>query len=283
MKHILFTALLIIGVIGCEPHAAEPRPNSSASDPAETKALAHCTSMPCGNTATGEDPQDIAIRNARRAREAQATDGEDKARWKRTLYANAIKAQDLELMLVRSADLSMLLAPSTGQLQFRHAGVADVFEVERPRGSPNPQCPEFGINVVTATKEFAVVRKSCMLYEYKPGRFSMGATYYLYDVPSHTMRTIWQSQTNGQNDPFPDPSTEPKVTALADGVKIDWRATYPAEGKVRSLSMQTRYTRTVTGNKLELVCTDLSALAGENVEVGACEGGALTRILSIGH
>ena len=283
MKHFLIVAFLTIGTIGCGPHAAEPRQNVSASHPTKTDISAQCESTPCGNSATGEDPQDIAIRNARRARDARANSSDEKARWKRTLYANATRPQDLELILGGATDLSMRLVPSTGQLQFSRGGLADVFEVEQPRGSPNPQCPEYGINVVTAAKEFAVVRKSCTLYEYKPGRLSMGATYYLYDVPSHTMRTFWQSQTNGQNDPFPDPSTEPMVAGLADGIEIEWKATYPAEGKVRSLLMRTRYTRTAARGKVELVCTDLSVQDGENVEVGACEGGALKRILSVGH
>jgi hypothetical protein len=283
MKHFIIIVFLAIGTIGCEPHAAEPRQNVSASHPNKTDASSKCASAPCGNTATGEDPQDIAIRNARRARDARSTHSNEKARWKRTLYANATKTQDLELILGSATDLTMRLVPSTGQLQFRREGLADNFEVEQPRGSPNPQCPEYGINVVTAAKEFAVVRKSCMLYEYKPGRFSMGATYYLYDVPSHTIRIVWQSQTSGQDDPFPDPSTEPMVAVLADGIKIEWKATYPAEGKVRSLLMHTRYTRRVVRGEVELVCTDLSVQDGENVEVGACEGGVLKRILLVGH
>jgi hypothetical protein len=127
-------------------------------------------------------------------------------------------------------------------------------------------------------RPMAVVRKSCMLNEYKPSRYSMGATYYIYDTQTHTMRTIWQSQTNGRDDPFPDADNKPTVSAKRDGIRINWKATYPSEGRQRSINLDIRYIRELAGNKQELVCVDLLAPSKENIEVGAREGGALNRV-----
>lgn len=242
------------------------------------KITGKCTSTPCSNSATGEDRQDIAIRNARHAQEKLDNSGDDSRRWKRPLYSDSTRADDLTVDLIREEKFFMKLSPVSGQISFSMPDKNDTFEIERPIGSANGICPEYSINVVKAAKTYALLRKSCMKHEYKPGRFAMGATYYLYDSISHTTRTIWESQANGQNDPFPKPKTEPNVTTKSNGLQIDWKTTYPFEGRVQTLTMKTRYVHKSINGKLEFVCTDLLAPDGENLEVGACEGGVLPRV-----
>lgn len=280
-RKIFICALTALGTSGCEPQAAEPQQAGATSQSASSpRSISKCTSTPCANTASGEDPQDIAIRKAREERDASTKGKDDQTRWKRTLYSDATRPQDLQVELIRAANFSMYLSPALGYIHFRQPRAHDTFEIELPLGTANSLCPEYAIDTVVATKSYAVVRKSCMLHEYKPNRYSMGSTYYLYDVETRTMRTVWQSQTSGRDDPFPDPSVEPTVTASDDSITIKWKATYPSEGKVRSLVVNTRYVRSNTSASRELVCTDLSAPVNENIEVGACEGGALRRVAS---
>jgi hypothetical protein len=279
MKQILTFAAIALSAAGCEPQAAEPnRAALTGESPLPSQTERKCTSTPCANNATGEDPQDIAFRKARQGRDANADTSDDLARWKQTLYSDAKRSQDLQLQLVRAANLYMYLDPAHGLIRFTQPNVNDSFEIEQPIGTPNTLCPEYGVDVITAVSQYAVVRKSCMLHEYKPGRYSMGATYYIYDAPTHTMRTIWQSQTNGRDDPFPDPDNEPTVVPMSDGIRINWKATYPSEGKQRSLNVDIRYIRKLAGSKQELVCVDSLAPSKENIEVGACEGGALNHV-----
>jgi len=279
MKQFLIYAVIALSAAGCEPQAAEPhRAALTRESPLPSQMVRKCTSTPCANTATGEDPQDIALRKIHQERDANADTSNDRARWKQTLYSDATRTQDLQLQLVRAADLYMYLDPAHGLIRFTQPRANDSFEIEQPIGAPNTLCPEYAVDVIAAASQYAVVRKSCMLHEYKPGRYSMGATYYIYDAQTHTMRTIWQSQTNGRDDPFPDPDTEPTVAAMSDGIRINWKATYPSEGKRRSLKIDIRYIREHAGSRQELVCVDLLAPPKENIETGACEGGALNHV-----
>ena len=280
MKHVIICALLALGTIGFEPRAALHQPSTTNQAHRSTQLGDKCTSIPCANTASGEDPQDIAIWDAWRERNTKSEVGEDRARWKRTLYSDSTRAADLKLHLVKIANFSMYLTPENGQIRFEHPGIHDAFQLELPRNTANSLCPEYTIDVVTASKQYAVIRKSCLLHQYKKDRYSMGATYYIYDVGTHTMRTIWQSQTNGQDDPFPDPNSDPMVIAVKNGIRINWKATYPAEGKTRSFNIKTFYLRKKSYDNTELVCFDLSAPSSENAEVGACEGGAVQRVNS---
>lgn len=282
MKHFLMYAMMALWLSWTHSFAIDYLQRGDDSQiAATTKNASGCGRdvSGCGNSETEEAPQDISIRDARRARASAAAAGDDKLRWKRSLYSDSIQPKDLEVELIRAAGFGMRLFPVTGQLRFTQPGAIHTFEIEQPLGTANSLCPRYAINVVTASKFSAIVRKSCNLNEYQPGRFSLGATYYLFDSGTHAMRTIWQSQTSGKNDPFPDPSEEPKMTTVADGIKIIWRATYPADGEIRRIAITTHYERQITGGQVELVCKDLSVLEHENVEVGACEGGKILRVL----
>ncbi len=279
MKHALIVVSVSLITASCMPSAAQQPPPSTRSAESAT-ANTQCSSSPCGNTPTGEDPQDIAIRKGRKARDAIVENGTDESRWALRIYSTSKPPERLDLYVIKAADFKMRLVPALGHLRFEFPTGVDEFEIEQPNGAANSICPEYNINVINASRSHAIVRKSCPLYEYRPGRYAMGMTYYLYDAPTHIMRVLWQSQTNGKDDPFPAPDAKPKVTMLNNGYTIDWTASYPSEGSIRKFSLHNRYTRNQESGsaRATLQCTDTSQSGKNGVESGSCEGAMLPRV-----
>jgi hypothetical protein len=276
MKHLLIVLSLSLSTAGCTPYAAGlPSPLKPSSE--RSSANAQCNSTPCGNTAAGEDPQDNAIREGTMVR-----NGTDESRWDSTIYSTSTRPERLELHLIKAANFKLRLLPDSGHLRFELPASVDEFTIEPHKGSPDSICPEYNINVINASRTYAIVQKSCRLFEYKPRRYSMGSTFYLYDLPTHVMRVLWESQTNGKDDPFPEPDTKPKVMPLTNGYNIDWTGHYSSEGTVHKLSVHNRYTRIYEpgNNASTLQCTDMSQSGKKAVESGTCEGAMIPHAVS---
>ena len=93
---------LAIGMLGCISQSAW------SQEASETHY--RCTSKPCGNTATGEDPQDVLLREARAEQSKIKSDGPDQARWQIPIYSTSTKKSDLEILITKSAKFSMRLS-----------------------------------------------------------------------------------------------------------------------------------------------------------------------------
>lgn len=279
MKFTVMFATLAISMVTAG--AAEFQEQKDRDD--TPVASPKCAYYPCPNTATGEEPQDIAVREGKRHLEALAKTDSDKKRWLLPLYSSETESTLLELDIVKAAGFRMRLIPKKGHLRFEHRGGVDVFEIEQPIDSKRTLCPDYTIKIIDASAEHAVIRKLCIEYEYKPNRYSAGATFYLYDIATHTMRSFMESRTAVKDDAVLFPKSNPSIVKLKDGFDVRWKASFPSNGAIFDFSINNRYQRTSSRNKagkLELICSDMAAPKDERVESGSCEGGGVLLVSS---
>ncbi|NGZ87434.1 hypothetical protein [Duganella aceris] len=239
-----------------------------------------CTSAPCGNTATGEDPQQQRLREAGARSEALRGGDDDQQRWSSIrLYSDSTKPERLTMPVMKAAGLAMHLDPKSGQLSFSKPGARHTFSIVSPAGDKNSVCPEYTIQIIEASPVHALVRMSCLQVEYAPGRYHMGVDYYLYDAETAVMRSIWRTAVNDRNARMPDTKPPPSLKIIPNGYRFDWAGVPPSNSKMSTTVLRNSYTRQTgkTGGMI-LLCTNLSAPNGQGVEDEMCEGAVLTRI-----
>jgi hypothetical protein len=79
---------------------------NKAPSVAPTTSKFQCTSTPCGNTATGEDPSDIAEREGGKKLEEMRNTASDRQRWGATsLYSSAKQEKDLQVDVLKAISL----------------------------------------------------------------------------------------------------------------------------------------------------------------------------------
>lgn len=267
--------LLLLGTVTTVP-PSNPAVQEQVHQGAVAKSNPRCTSTPCGNTASGEDPQDVRIREGMQMRARIAGSASDQARWKIPIFSDAKDPKDLELDLVKTADFKLRLMPQQGRLEFLKAGTSEVFEIGPAANSNNLMCRRYALRVIDASVDHAMIQKSCSLSEYRPGRFHKSTAYYLYDAPTHTMRLVWDSFASEKDAPSTAPSEKPNVLIVPNGYEIRMGGTYIFEGETIKLSLRNAYLRQPTANgKMELVCSDLLQPKAERIEAASCEGGIL--------
>jgi hypothetical protein len=227
------------------------------SDEILTKGF-QCTSKPCGNTPTGEDPQDILLRDARAEQNKIKAEGSDQARWQIPIYSTSTKKSDLEMLITKSAKFSIRLAPTQGYVYFSASGTNQAFKIDEPN-TPDNLCPKYHIQIVDASAKHAVIQKSCPRIQYKPDKFISGVTYYLYDVPTATMRNIWQSSAVGSKDPLPLAKPAPSMKIDGNGYLFDWKGLHPGGSSSSPSTIRNKYLRKTENNKSTLVCIDMKA------------------------
>lgn len=235
-----------------------------------------CTSTPCANTATGEDPSEIAEREGRARLEQIRQGTDDKVRWKRIrLYSDSTDPKRLEMMVHSQSAISMSLAPQSGNLSFRSPAVVHTFNVAAPgKGSDNP-CPVYNLQVVDASDGHAVVKKSCPKFEYKPGREYKSYEYYLYDLKTASMREIWSALAIVNASQLVAPTPEPTVSVTSNGYQFKWTGFVSQGEQPTNRAYNLAFVREADkkGN-LKLVCRDLAAPKAEHA-AGGCEGAGL--------
>lgn len=268
MNRFLILTALLVELAFCEARTAPA--------PAQQSATPRCTSTPCGNTAAGEDPQDVRLRKGMQMRTRIAEGVSDQERWKLTVFSDAKDPKNLELDLVKAVGFKLRLMPQQGHLEFRTAGKSDVFEIGPAANSGNLMCQRYALRVIDASANHAMIQKSCNLSEYRPGRFYKSTAYYLYDAPTHTTRLVWDSFASEANAPSTAPSEKPNVAIVPDGYEVRMGGTYIFEGKTLSLSLRNAYLRKSTTNGgAALVCSDLLQPKAARTEAASCEGGIL--------
>lgn len=239
-----------------------------------------CTSTPCGNTATGEDPQEQNIREGETLNNKIRDSADDKNRWRTIpLYSDSTKPNDLRLPVVKAAGFEMRLNPKLGQLSFSKAGMQQSFLIASPRGAKNSACPEYSVEVIEASAVHALIRKTCFRAEYTPGHYNMSIEYYLYDMETAVMRNIWRAVVSDKNARMPDAKPTPTLKVLANGYRFDWSGVQPSDSPPSTTVIHNIYTRNMEKNEGKgLLCTNVSAPKGQGIEDEMCEGGILPQV-----
>jgi len=265
MKTLLAACLLVASV--SQGYAAD-----------DSKSKSRCTSTPCANTLTGEDPGDVAQRHAESLNSMMRASDDDKKRWSHfVIYADSTALEDLKLEIHKKSALTIELSPTKGDLKFSRPGMTQTFHIAAPRKSANDPCPEYDLKVLDASADHAVIRKTCPVFEYRPGKKYRGYEYYLYDQKSSTMQQIWAASAMENVQQLALPKPEPAVAKTPDGFSFKWKSEAPGSTGAGT-TYSTIYTRIRTKNgEVVLACRDLSAPKGEQAG-GTCEGAALPLI-----
>ena len=250
---------------------------------AQQSAEPRCTSTPCGNTSSGEDPQELRIRRGRQMSDAVVAGTSDEERWTVPLFSDSKNPKDLELDLIESAGFRLRLHPARGQIEFMKGGANDLFEIGLPAAPTNLFCRKYFIMVLNASPTHAMIEKSCQESEYKPGRFHSSTSYFLYDSITHSMRSVWESSASVKGAPAPAIDTQPMVSVLPNGYELRWKGSYVRDGKTKTVSLHNRYTqKAIDEGMTALICRDLLH-PDAGPETGGCEGSVLSLVSSSGR
>lgn len=252
-----------------------------AQSPAKPISGHKCTSSPCGNTATGEDPQEQRIHEGALILDKIRNGDDDQLRWTSiSLYSDSSDPKHLSMPLVKAAGLEMRLYPKLGHLSFSKQGRQHMFSIASPLGSKNSICPQYVIDVVEASAAHALLRMACLKTETAPGRYHMGVEYYLYDLETATMREIWRAAVQDKNAHMPDAKPKPTLKIIPNGYRFDWKGVQPSDNPPSITTLHNSYTRSTDKSGVKgLLCTNLSAPKGEGVEDDMCEGGILPLVV----
>ncbi|QYF95748.1 hypothetical protein KY495_11670 [Massilia sp. PAMC28688] len=279
-----YAALLSILLLasGCnaadQTSAGQAKPGAA---PATAAAPTKCTSEPCGNTASGEDPQEVALRKANQARDALAASGTDQQRWVFPLFSDTTDPARLQMDVVKAAGFKMRLLPQKGHLVFERPGAVDTFEIA-PKELKESTCPQYGVSVIAAGASYALIKKNCPLTEYKPNRYAMTSEYYLYDANSAVMRSVWAAHSGSKDEKFPAAKPAPTIKKVADGYQFSWAGIWPNDPAQKKVEIRNKYSwKANKAGKTELLCTDLTAPKDEALENEMCEGGILPLVSSV--
>ncbi len=185
-------------------------------------------STPCGNTASGEDPQEQRIRKGAVMADAIRAGDDDQQRWSSIrLYSDTTKPERLKLTVVKSAGLEMQLDPKLGYLTLSTPALRHTFAIASPVGDKTSVCPDYALQIVEASAFHALVRMTCLQTEYAPGRYHMGIDYYLYDAVTGVMRNIWRAAVSDKNAHMPDAKPTPSLKVIPNGYRFDWTGVQP--------------------------------------------------------
>lgn len=272
MNRFLILTALFLNLTACEAR------NESAvtQAPAPQAAQPKCTSTPCGNTASGKDPQEENIEAGRKMQDALRAGDDDRKRWVLPIYSTSEQPESLSLDVVRSAGLALRLEPAEGHLTISTPDSKHVFAIAGAQGA-GTVCPKYNLYVADASNDYILLKRVCRSFEYKPGRFAKSVTYYLYDRPTGTMRDIWTASASGKDDPMPDAKPQPTLKRTPNGYQFDWSGTYSGEAGGQRREIHNRFTRKLNGGQRTLICTNVSAGAGHG-DASACEGEYLQRV-----
>lgn len=268
--HIL-TALFLPMTV-CMARATPPVTEA----PAQQSEHVRCTSTPCGNTASGKDPQEENIEAGRKMQDALRAGDDDRKRWVLPIYSTSERPESLSLDVVRSAGLALRLAPAQGHLTISTPDAKHVFAIAGTQGA-GTVCPKYNLYVTDASNDHILLKRVCRSFEYEPGRFAKSVTYYLYDRPTGTMRDIWTARASGEDDPVPDAKPRPALKRIPNGYQFDWSGTYSGEAGGQRREIHNRFTRKLDGGQRTLICTNVSTGSGRG-DASACEGEYLQRV-----
>lgn len=234
---------------------------------------AKCKSVPCSNTSTGESPADKAQRESESIAAKVKHGDNDKERWARiSLYSDSTEPEGLQMAVIQKAGFAIRLDPDRGHLELSLPGKRHVYAVAAARGAKRTSCPKYNIQVTEASSNHAILRRVCNEFEFRPNRFVASVDYFLYDVETATLRSIWHNEVTTKDAPLPVAKPIPTVRIAPNGYQFDWLAQSLNVSAAGPSEVHTSYMRQKTDGVISLVCTDRNAPKGEGLEAGFCEG-----------
>lgn len=253
---------------------------SALSNQAADGPTRKCTSTPCANTATGEDPNEAIDRDAKARIDQIRSSSDDKQRWKKVkLYSDAPDPKRLLMPLLAESKTMLSLDPTTGNITIVSPEQKHVFEFASAKGARDNPCPLYIVQVIDASQEHALIRKTCPKFEYKPGHSFKSYDYYLYDRQTATMRDIWSASAMENTNLLQSPTPELSVINTADGYKFQWKGEVASGGSMTTYNINNLFVRERNkSGKLELVCKDMLSGKHGEVESSRCEGGVLSLV-----
>lgn len=272
MNRFLILSALLLDIAACDAGNTLPAAQKTSAQSGQPR----CTSTPCGDTASGKDPQQERLDAGERLENALRASDEDRKRWSIPIYSTSERPEDLSLEVVRVARMGIRLLPAQGHLAISTPSSKHVFAIARPKGSGDV-CPVYNLHVVDASDEHILLKRVCRKFEYTPGRFARSVAYFLYDRPTGTMRDIWKAGANGKDDPSPDAKPTPVVKRIAKGYQFDWSGIVPGNNSGQPVEIHNRFTRVLDGAVRTLSCANVSTGAGRG-DASACEGEYLERV-----
>lgn len=245
-----------------------PNPTSAQEGPHSPRMA--CKDRNCNQGAL-EEPGDRAEREGRSAIESVRNGSDDKARWSLVkLYSDTTDPTRLSMPLVKSAGFTMTLDPNMGRVILAGKHGTDVFEIASAKGEERAACPEYTVAVSEASTKHALIRLHCYPVEYRPNKFRASVNYYLYDVETSMMRSIWRRTASGKDAPAPYAEPDLALQLVPNGYKFDWIERQPGlPAKERSEAHAVYLRKNIEGKRV-LACTDTSSPKGGAFEDGVC-------------
>lgn len=202
--------------------------------------------------------------------------GADEERWSSVwLYSDSTNPSELSMTVVKIAGMQMALDPNKGDITFTSKQSTHRFHLTSVKGDPKSACPDYTVRIVEASASHALVRHTCNTFEYRRNKFMSSVDYFLYDLETGSMRSIWANTVTGKGAPLPYADPAPVLKLAHDGYKFDWKPRPENQGEQfeRHISFQRKL---VNGAK-ELICSDHSLPTNE-AKGGACVAQYLTRV-----
>lgn len=127
--------------------------------------------------------------------------------------------------------------------------------------------------IIDASETHVVLKKFCQQYPYRNNRAYMCNDFFLYDLETGSMRTIWSASTQAIGSPAPDAIPVPSVQKVNDGYRYDWTGLFPSDNIPSKMEIHNLYLRkkSVTGEN-HLTCIDTTAQKNRGTENEMCEG-----------
>jgi hypothetical protein len=245
--------------------------------------MAKCTVHPCPNTQTGEDPGVIEAREGGKIEDELRIDPNDRERWANLiLFSSSTDKKSLHIPIVAATNFDVSLDPQKGLLTFSTPNASQSFRISEPATNSNPDnpCRKYQIRVIDGAPGYALIKKTCPKYEYRPERFFRSTDYYIYDEKTNTMRGIWSASTQiDTSTPFPSAKPEIKVKRIKDGYKFDWTGLFPSDNPPTPMTIHNIYKQEVgkDGRKL-LYCYDATNPSRPIKENEMCESVSPERV-----
>ena len=249
----------------------------------ERQDMGKCSTHPCPNTQTGEDPGEIEAREGGEIEARLRANASDKERWSSViLLSNATEKQELSMPIIMTEKFNLSLDPKNGILTFTSPHATQSFKISEAGSAEKSKhpCLKYQVRVIDAGSDYALVKKTCPKQEYRPQRFYRGTDYYIYDQKTNTMRSVWSASTQiDTSTPFPTAKPEISIKYLKDGYGFDWTGMLPSDNPPLSVSVHNIYKREADhNNRLSLVCYDVTDRRHPVKENEMCESESLERI-----
>lgn len=253
----------------------------AVADPANSSVSLRqkCTSIPCPNTPSGEDPELIDIREGAQIEKRMRADPDDRRRWSNIIiFADATAKHELTLPIVMKEKFSVTLAPENGALEFSSAMGTHAFRIAADAGTIGDPCPKYQIRVVEADTDYAIIRKTCPKREYKPGQFYRSNDFYLYDIKSATLRVIWAASSLAMDAPAPIAKPDIRISKLKNGYQFKWSGLFPSSNGISQMTINNIYRHESSSKGITLVCYDVRSPERPLKEGDMCEGEVMEKI-----